>query len=247
MSKKWKMILILSLLGNIAIFYVAIKALEYRAHINEYLDKYIYIVSEFSQRNRYSDENRSLQTDSQISNRIVFFGTQLTENWDVEKYFPTYEAINRGVTGQRVGGFLLRFRPDVIELRPKAVIIEAASFDFRHQNSIKEIEDYFVCLCDMARFHNITVLPTTVIPPVKGVDIPDLGDYVLLDSISLFNDWLKNYCMEKNIRCLDFNKLVALDDGYLSPELSTGEIGLNEKGYRVVSNLVIKSLEQPER
>jgi lysophospholipase L1-like esterase len=243
MNRKWKIILILSLLGNVAIFYVAIKALEYRAHINEYLDKYIYVVSEFSQRNRYADENKLYKTESQIPKRLVFFGTQLTENWPVENLFPNYETINRGVTGQRVSGFLLRFRPDVIELRPKAVIIEAASFDFRQQNSVKEIEDYFACLCELAQFHNIIPLPTTVIPPVRDIGIPDLGNYALLDSISLFNDWLKSYCRDHDVKCLDFNKQVALDDGYLSPDLSTGEIGLNEKGYSIISDMVIKSIE----
>lgn len=242
MNKKWKIILIVSIVGNLAMFYVATKALEYRAHINEYLEKYIYVVQEFSQRNRYAEDNSKYFSEIPVKNRIIFFGTQLTENWPVQKYFPEYEAINRGVTGQRIAGFLLRFRPDVIELKPSAVVIEAASFDFRSQNSVKEIEDYFACLCELARAHNIVPLPTTVIPPCRDVEIPELGDYSLTDSLALFNNWLKEYCRANNFECLDFNVMVADDNEYLSPDLSTGGIGLNEKGYALISEMVTKTL-----
>lgn len=244
MNKKWKIILIASILGNLAIFYVAIKALEYRAHINEYLEKYTYVVQEFSQRNRYAAENDRYVTKTPVENRIIFFGTQLTENWPVQKYFSEYEAINRGITGQRISGFLLRFRPDVIELKPYAVVIEAASFDFRSQNSVKEIEDYFACLCELAQAHNIMPLPSTIIPPCRDAEIPDLGDYSLPDSLALFNRWLKEYCHVNNFECLDFNTIVADDNEYLSPELSTGGIGLNEKGYAIISDMVAITLRR---
>jgi lysophospholipase L1-like esterase len=241
MSRKWKTVLILSLLGNLAIVFVAIKTLEYRAHINEYLDKYTYVVREFSRRNEYSGDNRFLVSDTVVYKRLVFFGTQLTKDWDLRKFFPGYEAINRGVKGQRLPGLLLRFRPDVIELKPGAVIIESASFDFRHQNTVREMEDYVACMAELARFHGIVPLPTTVIPPVKGAI--ELKDYSLLDSLAEFNEWLKKYCRENGFIYMDFNGAVADSGGYLAPELSTGQIGLNDEGYRRITDLTTETLE----
>ncbi len=241
MSKKWKIILIISLLGNLAIFYVAMKALEYRAHINEYLDKYTYIVQEFSRRDQYAAADKELMAEVPTKERIVFIGTQVTESWDVQKYFPNYQAINRGILGQRVSGFLLRFRPDVIELKPEAVVIEFSSFDFRHQNSVKEFEDYMACMVELAAYHKIKPLPTTVIPPCLGVI--DLGEYSIIDSLAEFNDWLRDYCQKNNFDYVDFNKIVAGADGYLTPDLSTGVIGLNEEGYARISAAVSKVLD----
>jgi lysophospholipase L1-like esterase len=240
MNKKWKIILIISILGNIAIFYVAVKALEYRAHINEYLDKYTYIVQEFSRRDKYTDANRELISETPVKNRIVFIGTQLTESWDVQKFFPEYEAINRGILGQRISGFLLRFRPDVIELKPEAVVIELSSFDFRQQNSVKEIEDYIASMAELADAHGIRPLLTTVIPPCQ--DVINLDDYSILDSLAQFNDWLRLFCQKKDFNYIDFNKIVAADNGYLTKELSTGVIGLNEEGYRRISEAALKVL-----
>jgi len=240
MNKKWKVILIISILGNLAMFYVAVKALEYRAHINEYLDKYTYIVQEFSQRDKFAEANKGLMSDVQINNRIVFIGTQISESWDVQKYFPKYEAINRGILGQRLSGFLLRFRPDVIELKPEAVVIEFSSFDFRHQNSVKEFKDYIACMAELSVAHGIKPMPTTVIPPCEGVI--DLGDYCILDSLAVFNNWLRQYCRENSFDFVDFNRIVAGENGYMNPELSTGVIGLNEEGYRRISEAVKSAL-----
>jgi lysophospholipase L1-like esterase len=244
MSKKWKIILIISLLGNLAIFYVAVKALEYRAHINEYLDKYTYIVQEFSRREKYAEADKKLISKGPAKNRIVFIGTQITENWDVQKYFPKYEAVNRGILGQRVSGFLLRFRPDVIELNPEAVVIEFSSFDFRQQNNVKEFEDYVACMAELAAYHQIKPLATTVIPPCQGVI--DLGDYSIIDSLAEFNNWLREYCRENNFDFVDFNKIVSGQNGYLTPELSTGVIGLNEEGYKRISKAVLQVLDSKE-
>ena len=120
---------------------------------------------------------------------------------------PDYETINQGILSQRVSGFLLRFRPDVIDLKPEAVIIELSSFDFRQQNSIKEIKDYVACLAELAFAHGIRPLPTTVIQPCQGVI--ELGEYSLPDSLAQFNDWLRFFCKENNFDFIDFNKIVT--------------------------------------
>ena len=242
MNKKWKIILILSLIGNLFIVYVAIKALEYRAHINEFLDKYTYVVDEFSRRDRYADENKSLVSDTLISGRVVFLGTQVTERWDLKRYFPDFETINRGIFGQRVSGFLLRFRPDVIELGPQAVVIEVSSYNFRPESSVREIEEYMASMIDLARANGITPIPATIIPPIKDSSV--WGNYYLVDSLGKYNSWLRDYCVGKNIDCADFNHALADSEGYLPDGLAAGAIDLNEDGYKIISDISAPILEK---
>ncbi|UCD94508.1 MAG: hypothetical protein JSU69_00195 [Candidatus Zixiibacteriota bacterium] len=233
MSKTWKIVLIISLAGNLGVIYVGIKALEYRGHINEYLDKYTHVVSEFSRRDKYADENANLVSDTLIPNRIVFLGSQVTENWDLSKHFTQYEAVNRGVSHQRVAGFLLRFRPDVIELRPQAVVIEVSSYNFRPFCNLKEIEDYVTCMAELAASNGIRPLPATIIPILEDSLVE--SDYHLLDTLARFNEWLKAYCAEKRFDYIDFNSALADVDGFLRPEYSSAAIDLNERGYDQIS------------
>ncbi len=245
MNRKWKAVLIVSLIGNASIFYIGIKALEYRAHINEYLDRYTYVVDELGQRDRYAEENKSLKSDTLIPGRVVFIGTQVTENWALDRYFPGYMTINRGVSPQKVSGFVLRFRPDVIDLGPLAVIIEVSSYNFRSNNSVKAIQDYVACMAELAAIHGIKPLPATIIPPCK--DSVDLGDYSIMDSIFVFNTWLKEYCIKSGFDLIDFNGALSDDEGYLRVELASSPIDPNEKGYQRMSEVVIDALENMTR
>ncbi|MFH1373868.1 MAG: hypothetical protein ABII79_08745 [bacterium] len=72
MKRKYKIVLIVSLIGNLFVVYVAYKALEYRSHINHFLDKYTNVVAEFSGRDRYAADNTLLAADSLVADRIVF-------------------------------------------------------------------------------------------------------------------------------------------------------------------------------
>ncbi|GEM_PF-270365 len=241
-SRKWKVILIVSLLGNMSIGYVAFKALKYRAHINEYLDKYTHVVEHFSRRDRYAQENEGLTSDTTIAERIVFLGSQVIENWALNRCFPGYEAINRGVSGQRVSGFLLRFMPDVIELGPAVVVIEVSSYNFRPQNSVKEIEDYVSSMSELARAHGIRPLAATIIPPCRGS--VDLGEYLIMDSIALFNDWLRQQYRQGGPGYVDFDRALAGDNGFMRIEYAGSAIDLNENGYERISAAVREAMDK---
>lgn len=243
MTGKWKTILILSLIGNLSILYVAYKALDYRRHINHFLDKYTYVVSEFSGRSRYASENKRLASDVQVDNRIVFLGSQITEGWDLDKQFPGYEAINRGISGQRMVGFLLRFRPDVIDLHPRAVIIEFSSYNFRSEYTLKEIEDYLASLAELAKGHEIEPVLTTIIP-VRERLIYD--SYSVADSLVKYNQWLAAFCRERGYLCVDFYGALADDEGFLPRELSISHIELSSAGYERISRATRAALETLE-
>ena len=69
MNKLFRTVLILSLLGNLTIAFVAYKAIMYRAHINVFLDKYTNVVNEFSQRAVFEKANVPLRSDTLVPGR----------------------------------------------------------------------------------------------------------------------------------------------------------------------------------
>jgi len=228
----WKVVLVVSLLLNAGAVYVAIKAYEYRNHINEFRDKYLAVIDEFSGRELYAEENIALRSDSVIDNRVVFFGTQVIRRWNLEAAFPGYEAINRGVPYQRAAGFPLRFKPDVLELKPRAVLIETSSYNLRPHQPSDELKDYLTVLVDLARYHKIEPVLATMIPPrADSALVYEYKECKLLDSIRVFNAWMRAYCDEYGVAYVDFHKALADADGFLPKELSVGAIDPNEVGY----------------
>ena len=241
MKTRWKIILILSLLGNLSILYVGYKALEYRRHINEFLVKYTNVVAEFSERAHYEADNLKQASSETVDNRVVLFGTQVTSRWRLDEYTDRFEVLNRGVPGQRVAGYLLRFRPDVIDLAPFAAIIEISSYNFRPQHSIVEITDYVMSMAELARLHGIEPILTTVIPLRPGTD--NYGAYSVMDSLAVYNDWIVDYASVNGYPLIDLNGLVVNDEGWLRYDLSYDDIDLNERGYVLISHATLQVLD----
>lgn len=243
MNKFWRFILILSLLGNLGVFYVAMKALEYRNHINFFLDKYTTVVKEFSQRSVYADQNAKLVSDTTIPNRIVFLGTQVIERWKVDSLFaPEYHAINRGVFGQRAAGLLLRFKPDVIDVKPVVVFIEISSYNFRSEVSVQEIKDYLESLATLAKANNITPVLTTTIP-FRDKQY-ELEGYQLGDSVQVYNAWIREYAKAHSFPIVDCNALLQDSRGFLREDLSFDDIDPNEAGYQLLTQATQKALAE---
>ncbi len=248
MQKTLKICLIISLIANCAIFYVGYKAYEYRTHINHFLEKYRHVSQEFSARDNYDSENLTFQSDTTITNRVVFFGTQVIENYDLPKHFPKYEAINRGITGQRVAGYLLRFKPDVLNLSPKAVVLEISSYNFRPENSIKEIQDYTELLVQLSRFNQIEPILTTVIKPSKAfsevVEIKELGEYNVFDSVDTYNKWLRKYADNNKMLLVDATNLLGDENGFLLENNANSLVDPNEIGYKLLTDAIKLELEK---
>ncbi|MBN2227455.1 MAG: hypothetical protein JW763_08825 [candidate division Zixibacteria bacterium] len=245
MRPVWKIILMLSLLLNIAIVYVAIKAHEYRSHINEFRDKYLAVIDEFSGRDVYAEQNAALKSDTVVANRVVFLGTQVITNWDVKTAFPEYEAINRGVPYQRAAGFLLRFKPDVLDLQPRAVLIETSSYNLRPHMPSDDLKDFLITMVGLARcFHVEPILATMIPPRADSATVFEHEEYILPDSITAFNAWMRAYCDEHDVSYVDFNQVLADKNGFLPQELSLGAIDPNETGYERLTAAIKTALSK---
>ena len=240
-------ILVFSIILNLFIFYVAYKALEYRGHINHFLNKYTNVVNEFSGRDYFEKDNQIILNQSNNNNRVVLFGTQVTKHWEITDSAATFQFINRGLPNQRLAGFLLRFKPDVIELKPKYVIIEISSYNFRPQHVVKEIQDYVTQMAELAIYNNIQPVLTTIIPLTEGSldDLDhndDIGDYPVIDSLRYYNKWLRGYCTSNQIKFIDLNYILSDSSGYLKTDYASSSVDLNQAGYDLISKETLKEL-----
>src|SRR5215813_9917482 len=81
---------------------------------------------------RYHDDNTKLSPPAKNEQRVVFMGDSITDGWDAANmggFFPGKPYVNRGISGQTTPQMLIRFRPDVIDLQPKVVVILAGTND----------------------------------------------------------------------------------------------------------------------
>ncbi len=245
MTRKWRLVLLVSLIGNLTILYVGFKAYEYRSYINYWLDKYLYVIDEFSCREKYEAANSALQSDATVINRVVFFGTQVTEEWPLTQYFPGYEAINRGVTGQRAAGFLLRFQPDVLNLHPRYVVFEVSSYNFLPNTNVREVFDYVRTMAALARCQGVEPILTTCIPPCDDYQVFEHEDFIVRDTAALYSQLVTDLAQQNGYLLADWRTAVVDQNGYLRHNLARTKVDLNLDGYRVIATEVLKVLNPP--
>src|SRR5436309_4804873 len=109
---------------------------------------------DYGQLARYRDANLAVKPPVPDERRVVFFGDSITDTWKLDESFPAKPYINRGIGGQTTSQMLVRFRQDVSNLQPKAVVILAGTNDIAGNSgpiSNEDIEANFTSLAELAR------------------------------------------------------------------------------------------------
>ena len=177
---------------------------------------------------RYREANRTAKQDAEA----VFMGNSITEGWARMRpgFFADNGYIGRGISGQTSAEMLARFRPDVIELAPKAVVILAGTNDIAQNNGPIELEnvmDNIASMCELARLHNIRVLLCSVLP----------------DSIIRLNAMIEAYARENGIEYVDYHSRMKDGRNGLPPEYSKDGVHPNPEGYRVMEGIIASYLK----
>src|ERR1700683_5144984 len=118
---------------------------------------------------RSAADNARLAPPAAGENRIVFMGDSITDAWIKRSpaFFEGKPHIDRGISGQTTPQMLIRFRPDVIALKPKVVVILAGTNDIAGNTgpmTLEMIEDNFRSMAELARVHGISVVLSSVMP-----------------------------------------------------------------------------------
>jgi lysophospholipase L1-like esterase len=196
---------------------------------------------------RYTEANQKLPPPG-TKPRVVFLGDSITDGWRLNEYFPDHDFINRGISGQITGEMLGRFKADVIDLRPRAVVILAGTNDLARGVNILAIENNYQMMADLAEKNGIKVIFASVLPVSDYHKDQDPGwerttaRPPLL--IRALNDWLRSFTSQRGLVYLDYFSAMVDNNGQLTADLADDGLHPNSKGYRVMAPLVLAAVEK---
>jgi lysophospholipase L1-like esterase len=195
---------------------------------------------------RYREENAKLMPPLPGENRVVFFGDSITENWKLAEYFPGRSFINRGIHSQITSQMLLRFRADVIELKPQVVVVLAGTNDLAEKIPLESIEANIASMAETASAGGIKVVLASILPvrDIKTLSGRETPNTTLRSpaQIAALNDRLKKYSAEKGFVYLDYFSAMADENEMLKPELSADGLHPNASGYEVMKPLAKEAI-----
>jgi len=187
----------------------------------------------------YADDNSNLiaaiEDGSAAPDRVVFFGASITQRWDFDRSLrPDFNIVNRGVGGQLVPQLLTRFKRDVLDLKPRAVIIKFCSINIRPHQPMPVLQDGLAMMTDLAASHGIAPIVATIIP--AGKPEARIGDFSVVDSLQAFNEWARGFAAQQGYPLIDFAAAIEDEHGFLPRECSVDPVHLNDRGYEILED-----------
>ena len=202
---------------------------------------------------RYHDDNSKVNPPAKTEQRVVFMGDSITDGWDAPNmggFFPGKPYLNRGISGQTTPQMLIRFRPDVIDLKPKVVVILAGTNDLAGNtgpSTLEAIEGNLISMAELARTNGIRVVLASLLP-VSDYEVRDGKPIVQTgrrapDKIMALNAWMKNYAGANHLIYLDYFSAMVDGKGFLKDELSDDGLHPNAAGYAVMNPLAEAAIQ----
>jgi lysophospholipase L1-like esterase len=195
---------------------------------------------------RYRDANTKLPPPANDENRVVFMGNSITEGWQpyFATMFPGKPYINRGISGQTTPQMIVRFRPDVIALHPRVVVILAGTNDIAGNtgpSTLEMIEDNLASMANLASANGIEVVMSSVLPVYDYPWKPGLRP---APKIIALNKWIQEYAAQHGAIYLDYHSAMVDDRGGMRSDLASDGVHPNEAGYRIMAPLVERAIEE---
>ncbi len=195
---------------------------------------------------RYREANAELGPPSQGEQRVVFMGNSITDAW--AQYFPAMfpgkPYVGRGISGQTTPQMLVRFRQDVIALKPAVVVILAGTNDIAGNtgpSTLEMIEGNLASMTVLAQANGIKVVLTSVLPVY---DYPWKPGLEPAQKIVALNSWMRQYASAHHAVYLDYHSAMADDRQGMRKELSGDGVHPNEAGYRIMAPLAEQAISQ---
>ncbi|RVU01120.1 acylhydrolase [Mucilaginibacter limnophilus] len=194
---------------------------------------------------RYRADNAKIDL-SNSKTRVVFMGNSITDGWDEADpgFFESNPFINRGIGGQTTPQMLVRFRADVINLKPKAVVILAGVNDIAGNtgpSTLEMIEDNLMSMTELARANGIKVILCSLLP---AIDFPWAPGKQPAPKIIELNSWIKRYAAANNFSYVDYHSAMADEKGGLKKEYTKDGVHPTVEGYAVMKPLVLEAINK---
>lgn len=194
---------------------------------------------------KYRAANAALGLPAANENRVVFMGNSITEGWInlSPDFFKGRPYINRGISGQTSPQMLVRFRADVVALKPKVVVILCGINDIAGNtgpSTLEMIEDNIASMTEIALSNNIRVVLSSVLP---AYDFPWRPNMEPASKVSALNNWIKAYAAQKKVVYVDYFSAMVDKRNGLDPKLTKDEVHPNKLGYSIMEPLVEKAIQ----
>jgi lysophospholipase L1-like esterase len=241
---------LLLLVGAAAAQTVASANVEPCAELKTRVDRAETKLNDWPNLARYRDANTKVGAPTKDEDRVVFMGDSITDGWKLAQYFPGKPYINRGISGQTTPQMLIRFRPDVIDLKPKVVVILAGTNDLSGNTgpmTIEATEANLQSMAELARANGIRVVMSSIMPVSdygKNKDGQPINQTTRRPpaNIVAINDWMKKYAAENGLTYLDYFSAMVDDKGFMKSDISRDGLHPNEKGYEVMKPLAEQAI-----
>ena len=186
--------------------------------------------------NKFKEENAKVTALPFEEKRIVFFGDSIIAGWETNDpdFFANNKHINRGINGQTTSQMLLRFRPDVIELKPKMVIILAGTNDIAGNTgpiTPENILGNLKSMCELAKANNIKPVLCSLLP---ASDYPWRKGMQPAEKIENLNSMIHQYAQTNNITYVDYYSDMADERKGLKSIYSNDGVHPVKEGYLIM-------------
>lgn len=196
--------------------------------------------NDWAQFSRYAEANKTVKTPT----RVVFMGNSITDGWwgADSLFFKNNRLIGRGIGGQTTAQMLVRFRADVINLQPKAVVILAGTNDIAQNNGYiapENILGNIISMAELAKANNIDVVLCSILPAYeygwrKGLEPAD--------KIIALNQMIKAYADKNNLTYVDYHSALKDERNGLPEKYSNDGVHPTMEGYKVMEDMILKVL-----
>jgi lysophospholipase L1-like esterase len=195
---------------------------------------------------RFHDENAKLGMPAPGEKRVIFMGNSITQGWSdfSPEFFAGRPYINRGISGQTTPQMLIRFRADVIALKPVVVVILAGTNDIAGNtgpSTLEMIIDNIASMAELAKSNDIKVIICSVLPAFDYPWKPGLNPN---EKIPALNNMLKKYADDNGFIYLDYFAAMVDDRKGMRAELTYDGVHPNLAGYKVMEPMVEAAIEK---
>jgi lysophospholipase L1-like esterase len=202
---------------------------------------------DWPQLGRYRAENAELVA-APGEQRVVFYGDSITDGWGrragTGDFFPGKPYVNRGISGQTTPQMVVRFRQDVIDLHPAAVVILAGTNDVAGNTgpmTPEMTEENLESMIDLAKANGIRVIVASITPAADYPWRPGLGPVAKIHTL---NAWLQAYCAAHGATYVDYFSAMADENGGMKPGISFDGVHPNAKGYAIMMPLAQAAIDK---
>jgi len=204
------------------------------------------IAQDWANLQRFKDENAKLTLPAPGEKRVVFMGNSITEGWGnlSPEFFKGKLYINRGISGQTTPQMLVRFRSDVINLKPAVVVILAGTNDIAGNtgpSTLEMIADNIFSMAELAKANGLKVVLCSVLP---ASDYPWKPGLEPAEKIASLNEMIKAYADRNNIVYLDYFSAMANKQKGLMAEFTFDGVHPNKAGYMMMGPLAEKAIAE---